>query len=233
MNSETPGRAAANFNRLARIYRALEFVAFGRDLERVRFAHVDALRDCESILLLGDGDGRFLARLLATSRAHLIHSIDASAAMLARAASRVGGPDRNRVVFTCADALTYDFAALPPGARAGADSRPPAYDGIVTLFFLDCFNTRDVEQLIGRIVPHATTGATWLFGDFVVPARGWQRWRARVWLTFLYAFFGLETGLGIRTLPDSEGALTRAGLQPQSSATFQHGLLRATRYRRG
>ena len=227
-----PATAAANFNRLARVYRALEFIAFGRDLERVRFAHVDRLRDCESILILGDGDGRFLARLLETSRAKRIHSIDASSAMLAAAAARISESDRSRVTFTCGDALACDFTPPAPRVAVATSAASRAgYDAVVTLFFLDCFSTPQVETLVSRIRPHLEPGARWLFGDFVTPERGWRRLRARLWLSILYTFFRWETGLRVNALPHSEAVLERAGFRPESSRTLQHGLLRATLYR--
>ena len=55
--------APANFDRLAGIYRLLEFLAFGRDLERARFRLLETLAECHSVLVLGEGDGRCLARL--------------------------------------------------------------------------------------------------------------------------------------------------------------------------
>jgi ubiquinone/menaquinone biosynthesis C-methylase UbiE len=92
--------SAANFDRLARIYRALEFVAFGRDLERARYCFLDQLASCRDILVLGEGDGRCLARLVHVAPAARIHCVDASAAMLACAARRLTDPaTRARVQF--------------------------------------------------------------------------------------------------------------------------------------
>src|SRR5690606_35643402 len=48
----------AGFVRVARIYHALERLAFGRALERARFALLPALAGCRDVLVLGDGDGR-------------------------------------------------------------------------------------------------------------------------------------------------------------------------------
>ena len=63
----------SGFDRLARSYRTLELLAFGRDLERARFAWLPALADRKSILVLGEGDGRCLARLAALAPAARIH----------------------------------------------------------------------------------------------------------------------------------------------------------------
>ncbi|OYU98497.1 MAG: methyltransferase type 12, partial [Verrucomicrobiales bacterium VVV1] len=53
-----------SFDALASAYEGLERLAFGSDLETARFWHLDRLRDCRQVLVLGEGDGRFLARLL-------------------------------------------------------------------------------------------------------------------------------------------------------------------------
>jgi SAM-dependent methyltransferase len=206
--------ARRNFDSLARVYRALEFLAFGRDLERARFAWLDHLRDRRSILLLGDGDGRALARLADLApRAHL-HYLDASPAMLARAQRELGSRAASRVTFECGDALTHPFA-------------PHAYDAVTTLFFLDCFTPDHVAALVARLGPALQPGARWLFADFVLPPRGPARLRARLWLSLLYPFFRLTTGLEARTLPPSEAILLAAGWHPRVSFDFHYGLIRS------
>ncbi len=84
--------AAANFDRLARIYRALEFLAFGGALERARFCFLDRLGGCDDILVLGEGDGRCLERLVGLAPHARIRCVDSSPAMLAVAAARVARP---------------------------------------------------------------------------------------------------------------------------------------------
>lgn len=208
----------ANFDRLARIYRPLELLAYGRELERVRFCLLDRLRDCRSILVFGEGDGRCLARLARLAPAARIQCVDASPAMIAVAAARLPPEARDRVTFTCGDARTLELGA----AR---------YDAVITLFVLDCFTTEEVDALVAGVRAHLEPGARWLFADFVVPPRGWRRLRARLWLRLLYAFFRWQAKLAVGVLPESEDALARAGFTPQATRDFQHHLLRATLYR--
>lgn len=208
--------APANFDPLARTYRLLEFVAFGRDLERTRFCLLDRLRDCREILVLGEGDGRCLARLVRLAPAANLHCVDASGSMLAAAARRLREPAaRSRVTFT--QAAVFEFA--PPPGR---------YDAVVTLFFLDCFTSPEVAAIVARLLPALRPDARWLFADFVVPPAGWRRLRARLWLGVLYAYFGWQTGLTTRALPDSERQIARAGFRPEATRERQHGLLRTT-----
>ncbi|MBP6717208.1 MAG: class I SAM-dependent methyltransferase, partial [Acidobacteria bacterium] len=116
---------------MARIYHALELAAFGRTLQRARTAFLDRITAGSRVLILGDGDGRFLRALLDTVPGCTVHCVDGSAHMLSLAAARLTAEERTRVTCEHADARQYD-----PGPRP--------FDAIVTLFFLDCFVEHDV-----------------------------------------------------------------------------------------
>lgn len=218
-----PGRMksrSVTFDRLARCYRGLELLAFGRDLERARFFHLERLRHCRKILVLGEGDGRCLARLVEVAPAARIHCLDLSAAMLDRAAVRIAGTEaQDRVTFECADIL----AGAPP---------PAGCDAVTTLFFLDCFTAEQVTGIVARVQAALEPDACWLFTDFVLPPGGFARLRARVWVAGLYAFFRWQTGLPVRTLPPSEEIIERAGFTREASRDFQRGLLRSAVFHR-
>lgn len=210
--------ALPNFDPMARFYRTLEFLAFGRDLERARFGLLEGLADRRSILILGEGDGRCLERLLPQAPLAQIHCVDTSVAMLAKAEARIAGrPGSERVTFECADALNHNFA----------DAH---YDAVVTMFFLDCFEAAAAEELIKRLAVALQPNAVWLFADFAVPPRGIARIRAQVWLAVLYGFFRWQTGLKTRELPPSEALIRSVGFVDQRSQEFQCGLLRACRF---
>jgi len=209
----------ANFDPLARGYRALEFLAFGRALERARFCWLDRLAGCRDLLVLGEGDGRCLARLVQAAPAARIHCIDASAAMLTRAEAQLAGTAaRARVTFERADIFSV---SLPP-AR---------YDAVTTLFFLDCFTRNQVAAIVDRVGPSLRPDARWLFVDFALPPGGVDRLRARAWLALLYAFFRWQTGLAVRALPPSEEILRDAGFRREVAQDFQHGLVRSALFR--
>lgn len=210
--------APPNFDPLAGAYRALEFLAFGRDLERARFRHLDHLADRRRILVLGEGDGRCLVRLLRCAPHAHIDCLDLSPVMLARAAARLDPTDRSRVRFQAADLL----ATEPPGDR---------YDAIVTCFFLDCFTASQVAALVARLTARLEPDALWLWADFVLPARGLRRWRAQAWLAVLYTFFRWQTGLAVKTLPPSEAILVAAGGHCEAQRDFQAGLVRSALFR--
>ncbi len=209
----------SGFDRLARPYRALEYAAFGRDLERARFAFLSRLAGCRDILLLGEGDGRCAARLAGIAREARILCVDSSPGMIARASRRISPADAARVTFLCADALEYS-------------PEPGAFDAAATLFFLDCFDEEGVEAVVARVGRGLRPGARWLFADFVLPGGGMARLRARAWLTVLYAFFRAGTGLRTSALPPSERVLERAGWSLAEAREFQGGFVRSAVYAR-
>ncbi len=211
----------ANFDRLAHSYQWLERLAFGRDLERARFAWLERLSGCRSILVLGEGDGRCAARLVRLAPGARLHCLDASAAMLARAKHRLRDtPARERVRFEQADLRSHDFV-------------PREYDAVVTLFFLDCFAASDAAAIVQRVSEALTPAACWLYADFAMPNRPLAALRARIWLAVLYAFFRWETGIRTRELPAAESLIQAAGFAPIAARTLQAGLLRSVLFRRG
>jgi ubiquinone/menaquinone biosynthesis C-methylase UbiE len=208
------------FDRLAPWYRAVEFLAFGRDLERARFHFLPRIAGATEILLLGEGDGRCAARLAALAPQARITCVDSSPGMIRQAQARLAGhPAGDRVAFVCADVFAFE-----PGARR--------FDAVATLFFLDCFTPAEVATLAARVGSFLTPGAPWVFADFQLPPAGWARRRARAWLAFLYAFFRWETSLRVAALPPSEEILAAQGWTRSGCRDYQHGLLRTAVYER-
>lgn len=212
--------AHSGFDHLARGYRILEFLAFGSDLERARFAFLDRIAGSSEILLLGEGDGRCAERLARLAPGARIHCVDSSGGMIERASRRIAAAGAgDRVTFECTDALSFS-----PG--------PASFDAVATLFFLDCLEEAKVSSIVGRIDASLRPGARWLFADFVLPRRGLARLRARAWVGILYAFFRVASSLRTSELPPSEEILLRAGWGRTACRDFQFGLLRSAVFER-
>jgi ubiquinone/menaquinone biosynthesis C-methylase UbiE len=196
-----------NCDPIARAYRWLEYIAFGRALERRRFCFLADAAGARRALLLGDGDGRFLARFAAASQTALLDTsidyVDVSARMLDLARSRAG---TRCIAYRHADALTLPLA-------------PAEYDLIVTHFFLDCFDKNDLERLIERSARAAQPGARWIVSEFRQP-----RWSAPL-LSALYLFFRVTTGLATRRLTDHRPLLAKHGFRLTRVETSRFGLL--------
>lgn len=192
-----------NFDRIARPYRWLEYLTLGRALERCRLHFLPRLADRNSALVLGDGDGRFLAALLAQNSALTADAVDISAAMLGllRDCCERTAPNAGLRLHTHRnDALGY--LAAPS---------PAIYDFVVTHFFLDCLTQTEVEALAAAVSARLAPGGIWLVSDFRIPP-GIMQIPAKMLVRSLYLAFRILTGLRANRLPDHAAALSRAGL---------------------
>ncbi|MBB5337952.1 class I SAM-dependent methyltransferase [Tunturiibacter gelidoferens] len=192
--------AQPNFDLIARPYRWLEYITLGRALEDCRLHYLPSLLKRKQALVLGDGDGRFLAQLLAENPHLRADAIDTSAAMLLLLRKRCEGLAPNastRLKTHQANALTCPLDG--------------PYDLIVTHFFLDCLTQPDLENLVNRIAPTLAPKALWLVSDFHIPS-GPMRLPAKVLVRTLYLAFRILTGLRTARLPDHATSLQQAGL---------------------
>jgi len=189
-----------NFELIARPYRLLEYLTFGPALTRCRNHFLPALTECRRALILGDGDGRFTARLLASNPHLHADAVDLSPAMLAllpRGAASADPTASTRLRTHLADARSF--------APAGS------YDLVVTHFFLDCLTQPELDHLVAHLRPHLASNALWLVSDFRIPTSLF-RLPARALIRALYLAFRILTGLRTTHLPDHAAALTSAGL---------------------
>jgi SAM-dependent methyltransferase len=189
-----------DFNLIARPYRWLEYLTLGRALERCRAHFLAQLCDRRRALVLGDGDGRFLAKLLAHNPYLRADAVDTSVAMLRLLRQRSEGatPDADtRLSIHHCDALTFPLAGR--------------YDLVITHFFLDCLTQADLDTLVTRVAPTLAPGGLWLVSDFRIPT-GFMRLPALALIRGLYFGFRVLTGLRTMKLPDHATPLTRSGL---------------------
>ena len=206
------------FDRIAGVYRPLEYLSFGHALERTRECYLPALGSARHALVLGDGDGRFLAKLLLRNRELRALSIDSSERMLALQAARCSYA-RERLVIWRGD---LRIVAPPAPASTGQED---SFDLVVTHFVLDCLSEAEVETLVRSVCPHLSRPAWWVVSEFRVPDRGMLRILGRVLIRSLYCAFRLLTGLRVRRMPDYAAALRRAGFYLEAQQLQLRGLL--------
>ncbi|HTS78949.1 MAG TPA: class I SAM-dependent methyltransferase [Bryobacteraceae bacterium] len=202
-----------NCDPIARWYRWLEYIGFGRALERRRIAFLSDIADARRVLLLGDGDGRFLEKLIPLIFARpgaAIDYVDISPRMLDLARRRAG----TRVNCHLADALSMPLPAAE-------------FDLIVTHFFLDCFDDHDAARLVERVASSAAPHARWLISEFRESG-----WLARRLIAALYLFFRYTTGLKTTRLIDHHPLLTRAGFALEKFESARAGMLVSELWRR-
>jgi len=204
------------FDRIARLYRWMEYVTFGPYLWRCRCVFLSALPDCRRALVFGDGDGRFTARLLAANPAIRIDAVDVSQAML-RSLLRRARPHPCRVRTHCADARLWEAAIF-------ADRAEP-WDLVVSHFFLDCLTTAETQTLAANLRSTLSPAAVWLISEFAVPESAFGRLFARPIVSLLYRAFRVLTGLSVRNLPHYDAALRSAGFSRLRQHASLGGLL--------
>jgi ubiquinone/menaquinone biosynthesis C-methylase UbiE len=205
-----------SFDRIARPYHWLEYLTLGKALERCRNHHLPQLLDRRHALVLGDGDGRFLAQLLKQNPNLRADAVDTSATMLQLLRQRSEATAHNvtsRLRTHQANALTFPL-----------QDAEASYDLIVTHFFLDCLTQPELNTLITRIAPTLTPGALWLISDFRIP-NGVMRLPARALIRSLYLAFRILTGLRSTHLPDHATPLAQAGLTRIAQQHSLAGLL--------
>jgi len=206
-----------SFDRLAPFYRAMEAIAAGGKLQRCRVAFLNEIPVPRRVLLAGEGHGRFLPECVRRFPDAAIMVVDDSVRMLEIAKRMV---ESERVEFVRADLLKWEG---PQGA----------FDLIVTNFFLDCFPAPELAVLVARLGWMAVPEADWLLADFEIAATGPARWRSRMILALLYAFFRVVCRLPARALISPDGELQKAGFSLTRRQTYEWGLLKSERWRRG
>ncbi|MDB6112630.1 MAG: Methyltransferase type 12 [Pedosphaera sp.] len=197
----------------------MERVLAGRKLHRCRTAFLKSIPVPRNALLLGEGNGRFLAELLRRYPATHCNCVDGSARMLdcARNRLRAEGLGIDAVEFVQADILDWS----PPRK---------AFDLIVSHFFLDCFRPDQLQHLVPRMAGAAGPGAQWLLADFREPSSGLAKWRARLILRSMYLFFRHAARLPATQLTPPDAFLVEQGFELVGRRVFDWGLLHSDQW---
>jgi hypothetical protein len=220
-----------NFDPIARLYRYAEYLTLGPLLQRTRTHFLPQLPPRHRALILGDGDGRFLAQLL-TSQPHLhALAVDTSATML-HLLHRRCQPHANRLQTLQTSALDL-FPATnrypePSGSgliTVGEEFGALAPDLITTHFFLDCLTQPELDTLAKNLATNTAPGTLWLLSDFAIPPTPLLKPLAALYIRALYLAFRILTGLRVTHLPNPQAALTAAGFDRIARHDILYGLL--------
>jgi ubiquinone/menaquinone biosynthesis C-methylase UbiE len=210
-----------NFDRLAAHYDWMETLFAGGLMQRGRTTFLSRTRDCRHALLVGEGTGKFLAELLRANPQIQVTCLEHSRGMIEKMRWRLSAKklDGDRVEFQQMDALHWS-------------SPPEKFDLVVTNFFLDCFRAEELQRLVPLLGGTTTAEAIWLLTDFREPERGWPRWRARIILALLYAFFRVATSLSANRLTPPDRFLAGAGFNLVERRLVSFGFVHADFWQR-
>lgn len=231
LDEACPMDPAPNFDGLARIYRWMEWATFGPFLWNCRSHFLSDLGKCRKALVLGDGDGRFTARLLETNPQIEIVAIDASPKMLQALLDRAG-TNRTRVRI-----LSRDIRLWQPEVTTGSTSQKTSedpeenrtqdtgFDLVVSHFFLDCLTTEEVQALARKVQACLVPEGRWLISDFAIPHNRFGNVVARPLVSALYLSFRILTDLRVSRLPEYSAALQQIHLIRNNRKEFLGSLL--------
>jgi ubiquinone/menaquinone biosynthesis C-methylase UbiE len=213
-----------SYSSIARFYNLIESVTIGGSLLDARLGHLQRLAagpEIQHALLVGEGNGSFLLPFAQQFPNTRITVLDESPAMLRVAQTRLeaAGIDTARIAFWQADMTTEQL-------------HEDRYDLIVTLFFFDNFDAATVRRVVPVLERASTASAQWLLSDFQIPASGWRRLRARIWLIILYAFFRCVAKIPARTVPPVEAILAATSFKQVARETYSAEMLYSTLYGR-
>ena len=175
-----------DYSRIASTYEWLERATFGKKLQCARTAHLDRLEsqlpEAAHVLIIGDGDGRFLAALLDRFPTLTIYYVEPSAAMIALAKKRV--PCDARVLWM--NQTIQEWCATTPCRPASKH-----YHLVASHFVFDSLNPDELASILQSIRPQMTRDGHWILTDFDAST---SRWAACL-VTMMYGFLHLVAGV--------------------------------------
>jgi len=188
-----------NFDLIAKHYNWMEKIIFRSDLEKVRSMNLALIKNAKAILLLGDGDGRFLEQVSLMGTDAFIVSVDSSAKMIDLSKRKLEKSALN-VEFNCTK--IEDFQPI--------ESFKP--DLIIAHFFLDCFTHDEVKLIIDRVSEWAAVNAKFVISDFSITKKtSFNRIYQKMLTKIMIRFFRLFCGISTRFLPNIPKIMTTQG----------------------
>ena len=183
------------FDKLAPWYHFLETISFGNQLQQCRISQLAELNAVKNVLILGDGNGRFLESLLKSTNNSEIESLDISRNMIELANTRITSlPNSSKVIFIHSDVFDWDFPKFK-------------YDLVVTNFFLDCFTYPELTNLIEKVSLSLKPEGKLIYGDFNVPNSFCKKTLTSLLLFGMYLFFRIFTRISANSLHDTTSLL--------------------------
>ena len=200
-----------NFDRIARFYGPMETGFALGFLKRCREAFLHEIPTPHDVLMIGEGQGRFLSVFCKRFPCAAITVLDGSERMLEISKTKLANTSGIGFVHS----MIEDWKT------------EKRYDLIITNFMLDCVPEDQLEGVIEKIASLAKPNADWLVAEFHEPEKGPVKWCSRIIVGLLYAFFRKTTGIESDRLCPHEVFFTKAGFACARQRTSCGGLLKS------
>ncbi len=195
-----------DFDRVAIVYDHLARFIFGRSIQDAQLYFASEIKSHSRVLIMGGGTGWIAEELMKIDPEFEIVMIDASQKMIDQASKR--NLSKN-VTLICGDEQAMPFSN---------------FNVLITPFFLDMFEEKNLEKVISILKQHLTKNSLWIAVDFVS-----ERWWHKIYLWIMYRFFKITCSIEASTLPPWEAAL-KNHLTALSQEVFYQGFVKAALY---
>ena len=201
-------RIAKGFDFLVPFYDVLARLFIGKSIIISQLYFLKRFKECNHLLIVGGGSGWLLDFLCRECPDVSIDYIDVSTGMLNRAKKRLR--DNHRINFI----------------QGTEDDIPDRlYDGVITNFYLDMFDEKSLNLVIGKVKRSLAKSAFWVVTDFVIARRGHE---VMVW--WMYRFFRIIARIEATRLPDWQRQMKVAGSELLESKKFKNGFFTTNLY---
>ena len=210
----------ADFGKVSSIYSFLEKVVFRDKLQEYRCCFIGLMHEAQDVLLVGEGTGSFLSKLLTLNSTVRVTVVEVSREMATQARSKVEPEDRVRVFFH--EKGVSDFHSSQK------------YDFICTFFFWDCFDEKQIKRMFPNLVSKLQPQGKLLNSDFFENSYSGSIGGILHFLLLrvLYGFFRFATGIQAERVVEINGIAKQSNLTLEEFVVDQKFPIKAEVYRR-
>lgn len=193
-----------NFNKVAAIYDSLALLVYGKTLEKGKRSQLLSIKSGQSVLFIGGGTGATLEYLNEHYSELNIDYVEVSTKMMQRAKLR----SVSNLSIRFYNKLIEEFAGNN-------------YDVIITEFFFDLFEKKEMDQLVKIIADKLGKDGIWIDTDFRIS----NRISHKIIMKATYWFFRLTINLKAKRLLEPMEAFRNKQLYVKDEKIFGNGLV--------
>ncbi len=202
---------STSYDRLAKHYDFLSRLVFFKSQVLAQTEHLNYLKDCKHLLIVGGGTGWILKNLNTLSKPIHITFVETSAKMI-KLAMKVN--TRHQVEFVHQDIESFNAAMQ--------------FDSVLTPFLFDNFDDIKAQKVFVKIDNMLLQNAFWLYTDFRLDGTWWKS----LLLKSMHLFFSLMKVVKINTLPKMENSFITNGYDLKMYKYYYGSFIEAKVYRK-